>query len=150
MTKNMALATTDGNSGAVAPQANWQTALDTFLNTLSSPRTQKAYKRAVTEAMRAMGVHGLADLTPSMLAAYRAGLVARLDVDREDRLSSSAINLKLGAVRSFLHFCRLAGVPPLGCAHCCLPVCQTWHPVVESRPPEDCREQRVRQRPYPG
>jgi len=70
----------------------------------------KAYKRAVTEAMQAMGMQCVADLTLPMLAAYRAGLVARLDIDREDRLSPSTINLKLGALRSFLHFCRLAGV----------------------------------------
>jgi hypothetical protein len=35
MAKNTALATTDGNSGIVAPLVSWQTALDTFLNTLS-------------------------------------------------------------------------------------------------------------------
>ena len=112
-TRNMALATSDRSSGAVAPLVNCQTVLDTFLDTLSSPRTQKAYKQAVTEAMRAMGAQWIADLTPPMLAAYRAGLVARLDVDREDRLSPSTVNLKLGALRSFLHFCRLTGVTPL-------------------------------------
>jgi integrase/recombinase XerD len=114
MTRNMALATTDGSSGTVSSLVNWQTALETFLNTLSSPRTQKAYERAVTEAMRAMGMQCVADLTPPMLAAYRAGLVARLDIDREDRLSPSTVSLKLGAVRSFLHFCRLTSVTPLG------------------------------------
>ncbi len=68
MTRNMALATTDGSSGTVASLVNSQTALDTFLNTLSSPRTQKAYERAVTEAMRATDVQWVADLTPPMLA----------------------------------------------------------------------------------
>ena len=114
MSGNVALATTDGSSGAVGSFVNWQTALEAFLNTLSSPRTQDAYQRAVTEAMRAMGEQRVADLTPPMLAAYRAGLVARLDVDRKDRLSPSTVHLKLAALRSFLHFCRLTGVTLLG------------------------------------
>jgi integrase len=39
--------------------------------------------------------------------------VARLDIDREDKLSPSTVNLKLGTLRSFLHFCRLTGLIPL-------------------------------------
>jgi hypothetical protein len=97
MSENVALATTDGSSGAVGSFVNWQTALEAFLNTLSSPRTQDAYQRAVTEAMRAMGEQRVADLTPPMLAAYRAGLVARLDVDRKDRLRVCE-NIPLGRV----------------------------------------------------
>jgi hypothetical protein len=69
MSENVALATTD--PGTLVSLVNWQTALDAFLNTLSSPRTQDAYQRAVTEAMRAMGEQQVADLTPPMLAAYR-------------------------------------------------------------------------------
>ncbi len=114
MSRNMALATTGGSSGAVTSFVHWQAALDAFLNTLSSPRTQKAYQRAVIEAMRAMGERRVADLTPPMLAAYRASLVARLDVDCEDRLSPSTVHLKLAALRSFLYFCRLTGVTLLG------------------------------------
>jgi hypothetical protein len=49
-----------------------------------------------------------------MLADYRAGLVARLDADREDRLSPSTVNLKQGALRSFLHFCWATGTTRLG------------------------------------
>jgi site-specific recombinase XerD len=96
-----------------ATSLTWQIALEPFLNTVSSPRTQQAYQRAVTEAMEAMGVELLAELTPPMLAEYRAGLVARLDADRGDRLSPSTVSLKLGALRSFLHFCRVTGVTPL-------------------------------------
>jgi hypothetical protein len=59
--------------------------------------------------MRAMGEQRVADLTPAMLAAHRAGLVARLDVDRKDRLSPFTVHLKLAALRSFLHFCWLTG-----------------------------------------
>ena len=113
MTKAMALTAVSNEAPVTAMSLDWQTALETFLDTLSSPRTQKAYGRAVTEAMEAMGVHLLAELTPSILAQYRAGLVARLDIDREDKLSPSTVNLKLGALRSFLHSCRLTGVTPL-------------------------------------
>jgi len=74
---------------------DWQGALTTFLNTLSSPRTAKAYQRAVTEAMEALGVDYVAGITPPMLAIYRGGLVARLDADRDDRLSPATVNLKL-------------------------------------------------------
>ena len=107
------LTTGNGNLAAAVPSVSWQTALDTFLNTLSSPRTEKAYERAVTGAMGAMGVDLVAGFTPPMLAEYPAGLVARLDGDREDRLSASTVNLKLGVLRSFLHFCRVTGVSAL-------------------------------------
>jgi site-specific recombinase XerD len=113
MSQTTTLTTTSGDVVIAAMAIDGQTALETFLNTLSSPRTQKAYERAVTEAMEAMGVDMLAELTPPMLAEYRAGLVVRLDADREDRLSPCTVNLKLGALRSFLHFCRVTGVIPL-------------------------------------
>jgi site-specific recombinase XerD len=106
----MALATLGSNLVTAAPSVDWQTALETFLNTLSSPRTSRAYKRAVEEAMRAMNVDLVADLTRPMLARYRAGLVARLDTDRADRLSPSTVSLKLAGLRSFLHFCRVTGI----------------------------------------
>jgi hypothetical protein len=38
------------------PHVEWRQALDTFLNTLSSPRTAQVYQRAVIEAMDAIGV----------------------------------------------------------------------------------------------
>jgi site-specific recombinase XerD len=112
MSENVALATTD--SGTVVSLVNWETALEAFLSTLSSSRTQHAYQRAVTEAMQAMGEQRVANLTPPMLAVYRAGLVSRLDVDHKDRLSPSTVHLKLAALRSFLYFCRLTGVTLLG------------------------------------
>jgi len=49
----MALATLGSNLVTAAPSVDWQTALETFLNTLSSPRTQRAYEGAVREAMEA-------------------------------------------------------------------------------------------------
>ncbi len=113
MNKLAKLTTSSGNLAAVAPSVSWRTALTTFLDTLGSPRTVRAYERAVIQGIQAMGADVVADLTPPMLAEYRAGLVARLDADREDRLSPSTVSLKLGALRSFLHFCRLTGVTPL-------------------------------------
>lgn len=47
----------------LSPLVEWQAALATFLNTLSSPRTAKAYQSAVIEAMDAMGVDYVADVT---------------------------------------------------------------------------------------
>ena len=55
--------------------AEWQKALQTFLNTLGSPRTVKAYQRAVREAMKTLGVEYVADVTASDLAQYCHGLV---------------------------------------------------------------------------
>jgi hypothetical protein len=107
MTNVTALVASLRNLTAPPPSVSWQAALKTFLDTLSSPRTRRAYERAVTEAIEAMGIEVLADLTPPILAEHRAGLVARLDAEREDRLSPSTVNLKLGALRSFLHFCRV-------------------------------------------
>ena len=50
------------------PPVHWREALETWLNTLSSPRTRKAYERAVREAMEALGVGYVANLTPPVLA----------------------------------------------------------------------------------
>lgn len=105
--------TTGGRSSATLPFMRWQEALETFRNTLTSRRTIQAYDRAVTEAMQAMGVELVIDLAPPILAEYRAGLVARLDADREDRPSPSTVSLKLSALRPFLHFCRVTGLTTL-------------------------------------
>jgi site-specific recombinase XerD len=95
------------------PCVDWQEALATFLNTLSSPRTAKAYQRAVVEAMETLSVDYVADLTPPDLATYRSGLVARLDADREDRLSPATVKLKLAGLRQFINFCRVTGITRL-------------------------------------
>jgi hypothetical protein len=95
------------------PLVDWQEALTIFLNTLSYPRTAKAYQRAVVEAMEALGVDYIAGITPPMLAQYRGGLVVRLDTDREDRLSPATVNLKLAGLRQFLNFCRVTGITRL-------------------------------------
>jgi integrase/recombinase XerD len=95
------------------PHVEWRRALDTFLNTLSSPRTAQSYQRSVIEAMDAIGVDYVADVTAPMLAQYRGGLVARLDVDAPDRLSPSTVNLKLAGLRQFLRFCLVTGLTRL-------------------------------------
>jgi integrase/recombinase XerD len=60
--------------------------------------------------MAALGVSFVQDLTAPALAHYRAGLVARLDVEGAGRLAPASVSLKLAALRSFLHFCRLTGL----------------------------------------
>jgi hypothetical protein len=55
MSSNMALAKPDGDLAAVVMLAvDWQTALEMFLNTLSSPRTRQACQGAVKEVMPAL------------------------------------------------------------------------------------------------
>ncbi len=92
------------------PLVEWEEALATFLNTLGSPRTAKAYQRAVKETMEALGVEYVADITAPDLAQYRGGLVARMDVDSPDRLIPATVNLKLAGLRQFLRFCLVTGI----------------------------------------
>ncbi len=83
------------------PLIEWEDALQTFLNTLGSPRTAKAYQRAVKEAMEALNIEYVADVTAPDLAQYRGGMVARMDVDSPDRLSPATVSLKLAGLRQF-------------------------------------------------
>jgi hypothetical protein len=99
--------------GSTIPSVEWREALDTFLNTLNSPRTAIAYQRAVIEAMEAIGVDYVADVTAPMLAEYRGWLVSRPDAEREDKLSPATVNLKLAGVRQFLRFCLVTGITGL-------------------------------------
>jgi len=104
------LARYEGGALAAPAGPRWQDALATFLDTLGRPRTRAAYGRAIDEAMAALGVSFVQDLTAPALAHYRAGLVARLDVEGAGRLAPASVSLKLAALRSFLHFCRLTGL----------------------------------------
>ncbi len=88
---------------------SWQDTLQTFLDTLGGQRTRIAYRRAVNEAMGAIGATSIQELTVPVLASYRARLVARLDQRGLKRLSPASVSLKLAALRSFLNFCRLTG-----------------------------------------
>jgi len=92
------------------PLLRWPLALQTSLDTLSSPRTRRAYERAVVDAMKALGILYPADIEAPALAQYRSGLVGRLDPDRPDRLSPATINLKLAALRQFVSFCSVTGI----------------------------------------
>ena len=92
------------------PLVEWEEALHTFLNTLGSPRTAKAYQRAVKEAMETLDIEYVADITAPDLAQYRGGLVARMDVDSPDRLSPATVSLKLTGLRQFLRFCLVTGI----------------------------------------
>ena len=80
---------------------------------LSSPRTAKAYQRAVIEAMDAVGVNYVADITAPMLEEYRGWLVGRLATERDNRLSPATVNLKLAGLRQFLRFCLVTGLTQL-------------------------------------
>src|SRR5574341_555556 len=111
MPETTSLATSPISALAVPP--TWAEALDSFLDLQNSPRTRVTYARAVREAMAAMGATYPADLTPPLLAEYRAGLVARLDAKGERRLAPGGVNPKLTALRSFLKFCRLTGLTPI-------------------------------------
>ncbi|MCP4536041.1 MAG: tyrosine-type recombinase/integrase [Chloroflexi bacterium] len=99
--------------GSTIPPVKWREALDTFLNTLNSPRTAMAYQRAVIEAMGAMEVDYVSDVTAKLLAEYRGWLVSRLDAEREDKLSPATVNLKLAGLRQFLRFCLVTGITGL-------------------------------------
>ena len=55
-TNAMVPATSRDLARNVVPLVKWEEALQTFLNTLGSPRTAKVYQRAVKEAMEALGV----------------------------------------------------------------------------------------------
>ncbi len=95
------------------PLVEWEEALRTFLNTLGSPRTAKAYQRAVKEAMETLDVEYVADVTAPDLAQYRGRMVARMDVDSSDRLSPATVSLKLTGLRQFLYFCLVTGITRL-------------------------------------
>ncbi|HEY4690284.1 MAG TPA: tyrosine-type recombinase/integrase, partial [Anaerolineae bacterium] len=95
------------------PAVPWSVALDPFLNTLNSPQTRRAYRAAIAEAMAALAVESIDEITPPPLTEYRAGLVARLDARGARRLSPSSVALKLAALRAFLKFCRLTGLTRL-------------------------------------
>jgi site-specific recombinase XerD len=80
--------------------------LGIWLDTLDSPNTRRAYERSVREALEAVG--GLAGCNdPQALASWRQHLVQRLDAGE---LAPASVCLRLAALRSFLRFCRVAGV----------------------------------------
>jgi integrase len=86
----------------------WQTVLDTFLDAWTdSPATRLVYRLRVTQAMRAMAVPQVGDLTPLHLTSYRQRVMARTDWQPRTR------TVAIAALRSFLKWCRSAGVTAL-------------------------------------
>ncbi len=99
----------NGDADSTTDSLSWPSLLAVFLDTLGAQRTQIAYRRAINEAMGAIGIDSVQELTVPVLASYRASLVARLDQRGSERLSPASVSLKLAALRSFLNFCRLTG-----------------------------------------
>lgn len=95
-----ALTIVTSNTLADLPVVTRQEAIEPFLNRLDSFQTRRAYRAAISEAMRGLDVAMIAEITTPMLTTYRAGLVARLDA-REGHLSPASVALKLAAMRGF-------------------------------------------------
>ena len=75
MTANALIPQQSGDlTETTTPLVEWSEALETFINTLSSPRTVQTYQRAVIEAMDAMGVDYVADIARPNLAPVGAGM----------------------------------------------------------------------------
>lgn len=89
---------------ALTRSADWRAVAAAYVDAaLDSPHTRRAYARAIDEAMRALGIGQLDELTAAHLAAWRARLIER------DTLAPSTVSLKLAAVRSFLGWARSMG-----------------------------------------
>ena len=75
---------------------SWRIAAEAFLAArVSSPNTRRAYRRALVDALEAIGRERLADVTGLDLAGYRAALLA-------DGRAPSSHSVALAALRSFL------------------------------------------------
>jgi len=82
----------------------WRTVLKAYLQTLDSPRTKHAYRRAIESAMLQFGE--LYTVTPLELTAYRDRWMDRLDEDHARHLSTASVAQHLAAVRAFLLFAQ--------------------------------------------
>lgn len=102
---------TVGGAFALASQPELsERLLVTWLNTLDSPQTRRAYQSYVREALE--GVGGLERCADAeALGGWRRQLMARLDAGE---LAPASVALRLAALRSFLRFARLAGVAVAG------------------------------------
>jgi len=87
--------------------ATWEVLLDAFVTSaLDSRSTRVAYRYALAEAGRVLGVTHLHDLTGLMLARYRAWVL-------EQRWAPGFQALKISALRSFLRWTRALGAHDL-------------------------------------
>lgn len=104
MTHDLELASPTALERTTPEHVPWQRALDVFLDSRSdSPHTRRAYKRQVSKAMTALGVHALAHVTGEGLAAWRAQLTG-------STLAAGSQAQGLAAMRSFLRWGRAFGL----------------------------------------
>lgn len=81
--------------------------LESWLNTLDSQNTRRAYRRSIETALSELGE--LEMLTAPALTEHRQQWVARLDAKDGSRLSPATVARHLSALRSFLRFARYTG-----------------------------------------
>jgi site-specific recombinase XerD len=92
-----------GNRGAP-----WRSVVDSFLSSnLDSHNTWQAYRRHLRRAFEVFGVRSVAEVTGTMLAAYRARIMRD---GRGDATHAQAV----AALRSFLRWSRALGAHDLG------------------------------------
>ena len=85
----------------------WEKVLQVYTDAaIDSQGTRRAYRRHVVDAMTALGVTSLIDITGADLAAYRAAVLA------SDRAPSTQAQA-LAALRGFLNWARSMGASPL-------------------------------------
>lgn len=93
---------------------SWTAALVAWRVKLQSETTKATYTSAVKAFFTTPGAPDLSALRLETLDAYRGALAMRASKDAppDTRLAPSTVNLKLAALRSFLHFCRRRGWTP--------------------------------------
>jgi site-specific recombinase XerD len=85
----------------------WEKVLQVYLDAaIDSAGTRRAYRRHIVDAMTALGVASLLDISGADLAAYKAAVLAS---DRSPSTQAQA----LAALRGFLNWARSMGASPL-------------------------------------
>lgn len=92
----------------------WQTVVDAYLNTLTSPATRRAYRRHIYDCLAYTGVNTLADLRGQHLAGWYAMVMSATArphaKNGEPRsLSAASRGQAVAAVRAFLRWARAWG-----------------------------------------
>ena len=92
----------------------WCDVLRTYLDARTgSPRTRRAYERAVEEAFAWWDAATVAEIAPADLAAYRAHLAGRAADGAIAPLSAASVNLHLAGLRGFFQFASLTRATPM-------------------------------------